>query len=134
MSGQSLTQSGSSEAFDRRNTDWYIDKLVQVLVFIGGISAIIFVVGIFVFITKEGLGFILDRFDFMEFFTSPYWYPADEDAPEYGIRWSPSPSHWARPSSLQNSPPARPARPSRYWWNYSLPSPLSCGVSLASVS
>ncbi|MGB5397504.1 MAG: hypothetical protein WBN96_10170, partial [Gammaproteobacteria bacterium] len=47
-------------AFDRRNADWYIDKLVQVLVFIGGISAIVFVVGIFVFITKEGFGFILD--------------------------------------------------------------------------
>jgi len=71
--------------FDRRNLDWFIDKLVQVLVFIGGISAIIFVIGIFVFVTKEGMGFILDRFDFTEFFTSPYWYPADEDAPEYGI-------------------------------------------------
>jgi len=71
--------------FDRRNSAWYIDKLVQVLVFIGGISAIIFVVGIFAFITKEGFGFILDRFDFMEFFTSPYWYPAEEEDPEYGI-------------------------------------------------
>jgi phosphate transport system permease protein len=71
--------------FDRRNVAWYIDKLVQVLVFIGGISAIIFIIGIFIFITKEGLGFILGRFDFTEFFTSPYWYPADEDDPEYGI-------------------------------------------------
>jgi len=71
--------------FDRRNLAWYIDKLVQVLVFIGGISAIIFIIGIFIFITKEGLGFILGRFDFTEFFTSPYWYPADEDDPEYGI-------------------------------------------------
>ena len=71
--------------FDRRNSAWYIDKLVQVLVFIGGISAIIFVVGIFVFVTKEGMGFLLDRFDFKEFFTSPYWYPAEEEDPEYGI-------------------------------------------------
>jgi phosphate transport system permease protein len=71
--------------FDRRNIAWYIDKLVQLLVFIGGISAIVFIVGIFIFITKEGLGFILGRFDFTEFFTSPYWYPADEDDPEYGI-------------------------------------------------
>ena len=85
MSGQQLTKTADMATFDRRNADWYIDKLVQALVFIGGISAIIFVVGIFVFITKEGLGFILDRFDFQEFFTSPYWYPADEDAPEYGI-------------------------------------------------
>ena len=71
--------------FDRRNIAWYIDKLVQVLVFIGGISAIIFIIGIFIFIAKEGMGFILGRFDFTEFFTSPYWYPADEDDPEYGI-------------------------------------------------
>jgi len=71
--------------FDRRNLDWYIDKLVQVLVFIGGISAIIFIIGIFVFITKEGIGFILNTMDVGEFFLSPYWEPSDEDAPEYGI-------------------------------------------------
>ena len=71
--------------FDRRNPDWSIDKLVQVLVFIGGISAIIFIIGIFVFITKEGIGFILNTMDVGEFFTSPYWEPSDEEAPEYGI-------------------------------------------------
>jgi len=75
----------ASSDFDRRNADWYIDKFVQVLVFIGGISAIIFILGIFTFITKEGIGFILDTMDVKEFFTSPYWEPTDEDAPEYGI-------------------------------------------------
>ncbi|MDX1698497.1 MAG: ABC transporter permease subunit, partial [Thiohalobacterales bacterium] len=85
MAKGKLTATRQADAFDRRNADWYIDKVVQALIFIGGISAIIFVVGIFVFITKEGLGFILDRFDFMEFFTSPYWYPAEEEDPEYGI-------------------------------------------------
>ena len=74
-----------SDNFDRRNTDWYIDRLVQILVFIGGISAIVFIIGIFVFITKEGIGFILDTMDIREFFLSPYWEPSDEDAPEYGI-------------------------------------------------
>jgi phosphate transport system permease protein len=71
--------------FDRRNSDWYIDKLVQILVFIAGISAIIFIVGIFIFITKEGIGFVLNTMDVKEFFLSPYWEPSDEDAPEYGI-------------------------------------------------
>ena len=75
----------SAYDFDRRNPDWYIDKLVQGLVFIGGISAIIFIIGIFIFITKEGIGFILDTMDPKEFFLSPYWEPSDEDAPEYGI-------------------------------------------------
>jgi phosphate transport system permease protein len=75
----------ATQDFDRRDRDWYIDKLVQRVVFVGGISAIIFIIGIFVFITKEGLGFILDTMDPMEFFGSPYWEPSDEDAPEYGI-------------------------------------------------
>jgi phosphate transport system permease protein len=71
--------------FDRRDRDWYMDKLVQLVVFVGGISAIVFVIGIFVFVTKEGMGFILDTMDPIEFFTSQYWEPSDEDAPEYGI-------------------------------------------------
>ena len=53
----------ATQDFDRRNRDWYIDKLVQVVVFIGGISAIVFIIGIFVFITKEGFGFILNTMD-----------------------------------------------------------------------
>jgi len=71
--------------FDRRNTDWYIDKVVQVLVFIGGISAIIFVIGIFIFVTKEGVGFLFDAFDFAEFFGSPRWKPTSEYKTTYGI-------------------------------------------------
>ncbi len=71
--------------FDRRNLDWYIDRLVQFLVFVSGISAIIFVIGIFLFITIEGVGFLFEGFSFKEFFLSPYWEPSDEDAPEFGI-------------------------------------------------
>jgi phosphate transport system permease protein len=79
-----MNHTGTTD-FDRRNRDWYMDKLVQLVVFVGGISAIVFVIGIFVFITKEGMGFILDTMDPIEFFTSQYWEPSDEDAPEYGI-------------------------------------------------
>ena len=71
--------------FDRRDLAWFVDRLAQVLMFIGGISAVIFIIGIFVFITKEGIGFTLHTLDLKEFFTSPYWSPSDEDAPEYGI-------------------------------------------------
>ncbi len=74
-----------NHAFDQRNLDWYIDKAVQALVFIGGISAVIFIIGIFLFITKEGIGFLINTLDLQEFFGSPYWEPSDEDAPEYGI-------------------------------------------------
>ncbi len=84
MDSKNTKPSAASE-FDRRNLDWYIDKIVQVLVFIGGISAIVFIIGIFVFITTEGAGFLFDGFSFKEFFLSPYWEPSDEDLPEYGI-------------------------------------------------
>jgi len=70
---------------DRRNADWYIDKVVQVLVFIGGISAIIFIIGIFAFVTKEGFGFLIGAFDFFEFFGSPRWKPTSEYNVTYGI-------------------------------------------------
>jgi phosphate transport system permease protein len=69
---------------DRRDLAWYTDRLVQLLVLIGGLSAIVFILGIFVFITKEGLGFILGRFDAVEFFTSPRWRPTSEHNPTYG--------------------------------------------------
>jgi phosphate transport system permease protein len=76
--------SRSGDAADRRNLDWYIDKAVQVVVFIGGLSGILFVIGIFVFITKEGLGFLGDRFSFTEFFGSPRWAPTSSHNPTYG--------------------------------------------------
>ena len=72
-------------SLDRLNRDWYVDKLIQTLVFIGGISAIIFIIGIFVFITKEGMGFLVGDFSFKEFFFSPNWRPTSESKATYGI-------------------------------------------------
>lgn len=84
MAGTSAPKQADA-AFDRLNRDWYIDKLVQILVFLGGISAIVFIIGIFVFITKEGLGFLTTDFRFSEFFFSPNWRPTSEARPTYGI-------------------------------------------------
>ena len=70
--------------FDRRTGSWYVDKLVQVLVFIGGISGILCILGIFVFISKEGFGFIAHTIDLKEFFTSPNWRPTSDNKPTYG--------------------------------------------------
>ena len=66
-------ESSPTDDMDRRDRAWYIDKLVAVLVFVGGISAIVFIIGIFVFITREGFGFLLSRFNFAEFFTTTAW-------------------------------------------------------------
>ena len=68
---------------DQRDGAWWMDRLVQALVFIGGISGIVFVVGIFVFVTKEGLSFVLETLDIGEFFTSIAWRPTSEN-PTYG--------------------------------------------------
>jgi phosphate transport system permease protein len=74
----------SLDDLDGRDADWYIDKAVQSLVFIGGISAIVFIIGIFVFITKEGAGFIVERLDLAEFFGSIRWKPTSQYQPTYG--------------------------------------------------
>jgi len=70
---------------DRRGWDWYLDKIVSILVFAGGISAILLIIGIFVFITREGLGFITGTMEVKEFFTSPEWRPTSQIKPTYGI-------------------------------------------------
>ena len=72
-------------SFDQLNRDWYIDKIVQALVFIGGISAIVFIIGIFVFISKEGFGFLVGEFNFKEVFFSPIWRPTSECNQTFGI-------------------------------------------------
>jgi phosphate transport system permease protein len=85
VADQALQQRTADSDFDNRDLDWFIDKLVQVLVFLSGISAIVFIIGIFVFITREGMDFVFGSLDITEFFTSEYWEPSDEENPEYGI-------------------------------------------------
>ena len=70
---------------DHRGRDWYVDKAVTFLVFVGGISAIIFIIGIFVFITKEGVGFIAGPLNVREFFGSLTWRPTSTQNPRYGV-------------------------------------------------
>ena len=75
----------ASMDLDHRGRDWYTDKAIAFLVFVGGISAVIFIIGIFVFITKEGLGFISGPLDVREFFGSPAWRPTSLREPTYGV-------------------------------------------------
>lgn len=70
---------------DHRGRDWYVDKAVTFLVFVGGISAIILIIGIFVFITKEGVGFIAGPLNVREFLGSVTWRPTSAQNPRYGV-------------------------------------------------
>lgn len=69
---------------DVRDFHWYVDKAMASLVFLGGISAIIFIVGIFLFITREGFAFITDTMNVREFFLDPAWRPTSDSNPTFG--------------------------------------------------
>ena len=65
---------------DHRGRAWYVDRAVAGLVFVGGIAAIVFIIGIFIFITREGLGFVFGPFHPLEFFGSIAWRPTSANA------------------------------------------------------
>ncbi len=69
---------------DHRGRAWYVDRVVQTLVFAGGISAIVFILGIVFFIFREGLGFLMGPFEFREVFGSIAWRPTSRE-PTYGM-------------------------------------------------
>ena len=71
-------------SLDRRDAAWYVDRAMAALMFIGGISAILFIISIFVFILREGIGFLVTGFDAAEFFGSTAWRPTSERHPTYG--------------------------------------------------
>jgi len=81
--GPSAARAGPDD-LDHRGRAWYVDRVVSGLVFVGGISAIIFILGIFVFIMREGVAFLFGPFEFAEFFGSPNWRPTSRE-PTYGV-------------------------------------------------
>lgn len=83
MSTSNQAQVDSQRAnFARRA--WWWDRFARKLIFLGGISAVVFVVAIFVFVGKEGLRFVLTELSWSEFFTSLNWRPSHAIEPEFG--------------------------------------------------
>jgi phosphate transport system permease protein len=80
---QTLSEVDVVSADDTLDFAWYVDKLIEKLVFLGGISAIVFIFGIFIFVFKEGFGFIISTMNFGEFFKELAWRPTS-DNPTYG--------------------------------------------------
>ncbi len=70
--------------FDRRDRAWLYDAVARTLVLAGGISTILFLLAILVFILGEGLEFATSRLDLAEFFTSEAWRPTSARQPTYG--------------------------------------------------
>jgi phosphate transport system permease protein len=61
------------------------ESLVEWLIRLCGMSAIIFVFGIFYFVFREGVGFLWSgRFSAVQFLTSIEWYPTSQSHVRYG--------------------------------------------------
>jgi phosphate transport system permease protein len=79
-----MSTAGSSTPIRRRwqaGTETAIEALIRVC----GISAIVFVFGIFFFVFREGAGILFRSFSFREFFTSTEWYPTSQSHVRYGV-------------------------------------------------
>lgn len=61
------------------------ERTIVSLIYLCGVSAIIFVFGIFFFVFREGEPFLKDHLDFKSFFMSPDWYPTSVSNKRYGI-------------------------------------------------
>ncbi len=67
----------------RSKTGILLERAIELLIRLCGISAILFVFGIFFFVFREGAPF-LPKLDLKEFFGSINWIPNSDTRPQYG--------------------------------------------------
>lgn len=82
-SGANRSPAGIAADLDRRTLSWWIDRFARTIVSIGGLSAILFIVGIFVFIGSQGFEFAWHRLSIFELLTGDRWEPT-ANPPRYG--------------------------------------------------
>ncbi len=70
---------------NRRHWEAFSESVIELLIRLCGISAILFVFGIFYFVFREGAGFLFHGFNAREFFFSPEWYPTSQSHVRYGV-------------------------------------------------
>jgi phosphate transport system permease protein len=69
----------------RRRWETATEAAMEGLIRLCGVSAIVFVFGIFFFVFREGAGFLFHGFKPWEFFTSIEWYPTSQSNVRYGV-------------------------------------------------
>jgi len=69
----------------RRRIELITEPIIEWVIRFCGISAILFVFGIFFFVFREGAGFLFDGLDIGAFLTSPEWYPTSVSHKRYGV-------------------------------------------------
>jgi len=69
----------------RRPLETRLEPLIEGLIRLCGISAILFVFGIFFFVFREGAGLLFGDFSLGEFLFSTEWYPTSTSNVRYGV-------------------------------------------------
>jgi phosphate transport system permease protein len=68
-----------------RRLETLAEPVIEWIIRLCGISAILFVFGIFFFVFREGADFLFNKLDIVEFLTSPEWYPSSVSHKRYGV-------------------------------------------------
>jgi phosphate transport system permease protein len=61
------------------------ELLIEILIHVCGVSAILFVFGIFLFVLREGAGFLFHGLNLRQFLFSTEWYPTSQSNVRYGV-------------------------------------------------
>lgn len=69
----------------RHQLETVSEPVIEWIIKLCGISAVIFVFGIFFFVFREGSEFLFRDFDVIEFLTSAEWYPSSISNQRYGV-------------------------------------------------
>jgi phosphate transport system permease protein len=69
----------------RHRWEMLAEAAIEGLIRLCGVSAILFVFGIFFFVFREGSPLLFRGFNFREFFFSQEWYPSSESHVRYGV-------------------------------------------------
>jgi len=70
---------------NRHRLEMLSEAIIELVIRFCGVSAIIFVFGIFFFVFREGADFLFTKLDLVEFFTSTAWYPSSVSHKRYGV-------------------------------------------------
>lgn len=70
---------------NRHRPEGISEFVIEWMIRLCGISAIVFVFGIFFFVFREGASFFFGGLDVVEFLTSPEWFPTSLSHKRYGV-------------------------------------------------
>lgn len=80
----STTPTPAAPKTDRPLAGRLVERAIEGLIVLCGLSAIFFVIAIFLFVFLSGADFMLHRLDWAEFLTSAEWYPTSVTNKRYG--------------------------------------------------